>query len=202
MASKLTTLAQQHSALDYEFLSRKSIAWLQDKVRGIKNPTEIGKSISRERERTRGKWVRGGLYFFQYDPKLKQTLPYYDIFPLVIMLEKYNDGFLGLNLHYLPIMYRAAFLDKLSAYANFDDEGNVERLKITYDILKATKGFKAFKPCLKRYLVGHMMTKPLKVEASEWETALFLPVERFKKQIKSKVQADSIKQINSNQQNS
>ena len=37
------------------------------------------------------------LNMFFYDPKLKKKLPYYDTFPLVLPLENYSDGFLGLN---------------------------------------------------------------------------------------------------------
>ena len=40
----------------------------------------------------------GRLNMFIYDPKLKKKLPYYDTFPLVLPLENYNDGFLGIKL--------------------------------------------------------------------------------------------------------
>ena len=33
----------------------------------------------------------GKLNMFFYDPKLKQKLPYYDIFPLVLPLKRYSD---------------------------------------------------------------------------------------------------------------
>ena len=49
---------------------------------------------------------------FFYDPKFKKTLPYYDTFPLVLPLETYNDGFLGINMHYLPIPLRVNLLDQ------------------------------------------------------------------------------------------
>jgi hypothetical protein len=194
MASKLTTIAQQRTNLDYEMLSRKSVNWLQQKVANVRNPARLAKEISQEQSRKQRFVMRGHLYFYHYDPKYADTLPYYDIFPLTLVLEKYSDGFLGLNLHYLPVMLRAAFLDKLLDYATYDDEG-VDRLRVTYDILTATKRLKAFEPCLKRYLYGQMGTLPLKVEPSEWETALFLPVERFQKARKQKVFKESIEQI-------
>jgi hypothetical protein len=53
------------------------------------------------------------MYFFIYDRKGKNELDYYDRFPLIIPLESYSDGFLGLNIHYLPMRYRIAFMRKL-----------------------------------------------------------------------------------------
>ena len=55
----------------------------------------------------------GQMFMFFYDPKNKQTLPYYDRFPLVFPIELYSDGFLGINLHYLPQKYRANLMDAL-----------------------------------------------------------------------------------------
>ena len=49
----------------------------------------------------------GKMYMFLYDPKHKDTLPYYDSFPLIFPIEFYGDSFLGINLHYLPPVMRA-----------------------------------------------------------------------------------------------
>ena len=54
---------------------------------------------------------QGNMYMFFYDPKYKETLPYYDGFPLIIMLGPAKGGFMGLNLHYLPPAVRARLLD-------------------------------------------------------------------------------------------
>jgi len=195
MASQLTKIAQQKSNLDHEILSRESINWLKQKINTIRNPIAVAREITREQQRKQRTVLRGHLYFYAYDPKYAEILPYYDIFPLTLVLEKYGDGFLGLNLHYLPIPYRAAFLDRLLDFAKYDENEGIERLRVTYDILRATKNLKAFEPCLKRYLYGQMKTPPLKVENHEWETALFLPVERFQKAKKSTVHKESIEQI-------
>lgn len=195
MASKLTTLAQQHQGLDTPILSRKSVEWLQAKVRDIRNPQRIVADITKERERYRGRFITGGLYFFHYDPKYAKTLPYYDIFPLVLVLEKYKDGFMGLNLHYLPVKYRAIFMDLLLDYAYYNDQDEITRMKITYNILASSKRFKAFGPCLKKYLYNHTTSKIIHIQPHEWETALFLPVEQFKKAKKTEVFKESLQEI-------
>ena len=129
MASKLTDLANQKTAMQLQTMSKEAYQWLLTKIQEIRSPSSIPIGINREaaiRKMTRV--VKGKLFCFYYDPKGKDDLPYYDRFPLILVLEKYNDGFLGLNLHYLPIRYRVAFLDKLLQYAKLDDENNIDRL--------------------------------------------------------------------------
>lgn len=193
--SKLTTLANELSGQNLGLLSRKSIEWLKENVRILRNPTAISRSLVKETGRNVSRFVLGNLYFFHYNPKNAQTLPYYDIFPLVLVLAKYNDGFLGLNLHYLPIKMRALFLEQLMHYASFDDNDDIKKVRVTYDILSSVKRLRAYEPCLKRYLFTHVTTRLLKVEPHEWETALFLPVEQFKKVKQQTVQKESLQII-------
>jgi hypothetical protein len=176
-------------------MSRQSFEWLKKKISDIRDPRSIATNISREPHRQTDRFKVGGLYFFFYDPKTKDQLPYYDVFPLVLILEKYNDGFLGLNLHYLPIKYRAAFLDKLMDYAVVNENNDITRMRVSYDILNATRRFREFKPCLKRYLHGHVRSKLITVGPNEWDVATFLPVQQFKKAKSIEVWEDSIQQI-------
>jgi len=60
-------------------------------------------------------WL-GKMYFFVYNPKHKMTLPYYDMFPLVLPVERYSDGFLGINFHYLAPKERAHLLDEIKIF--------------------------------------------------------------------------------------
>ena len=192
MASTLTQLTQQKSALEQEFLSRKSVTWLQDQMRDLKSPIKLAREIAREKGRQGGQFQMGGLYHFFYDPLTKGDLPYYDIFPLVIPLKRDTDGFIGLNMHYLPPRYRAVFMDKLMNFAITNENDEPKRLRITYDILTASKNFKEFRPCLKRYLNSQIKSKILTIQPSEWETALFLPTAVFKGAPTSKVYAESV----------
>ena len=75
----------------------------------------------------------GFLYLFNYDPKTKEKLKYYDRFPLVIPIETYPDGFLGLNLHYIHPKHRLILLDKLSDTASNKKLDANTRLRISYD---------------------------------------------------------------------
>ena len=195
MASKLTQLAQQKSAAELQTMSRDSLQWLTKKIANINSPSAIASGMSSEKFRKTNQFRLGGLYFFYYDPKTKDSLPYYDTFPLVLALERYNDGFLGLNLHYLPLRYRLAFLTKLLDFASYDDKNDIQRLRVTYDILSASKRLKEFKPCIKKYLTGHIQSHLLTVQPDEWDVAAFLPVQQFKKATANKVWQESVENI-------
>jgi hypothetical protein len=191
--SKLTTLAKQKTAAQLQTASRDSYRWLMKKINELNNPTSIASVIAREDRGNR--FINGGLYYFYYDPKGKADLPYYDRFPLVLVLEIYKDGFLGLNLHYLPIRQRIGLLDNLMEYADLDKNKDILRMRVTYDILNASKRFKEFKPCLKKYLFGHVQSKILAVQPNEWDIAAFLPIQQFRKATTSEVWQDSLEEI-------
>jgi hypothetical protein len=133
----------------------------------------------------------GSMYMFYYDPKHKEELPYYDRFPLVFPYKKVKGGFMGLNLHYLPLQLRARLMDGLYDYANNTRYDESTRLKLNYELLTQASKLKFFKPCIKHYLNNHVQTKFMYVYPSEWDIALFLPTERFVKSKKNQVWMDT-----------
>lgn len=133
----------------------------------------------------------GSMFMFFYDPKLKDKLPFYDIFPLVIPIGMKNDGFLGLNLHYLPPYLRAVLMDKLYQTVNNKRYDATTQLKVSYDLLNEYSKFRYFKPCVKRYLFSHVGSSFLKIEPVYWDAALMLPTERFKNKSKELVWKNS-----------
>lgn len=195
MPSKLTTLAQQKSSAQLRTMSRDSLRWLQGKVDQIKGRSNIASQISRESQRWVDRFQVGGLYFFYYDPKTKSDLPYYDRFPLVIPLELYPGSFLGLNLHYLPMNYRLIFLDKLLDNAAINQDNEIYRVRVSYDILAASKRLREFRPCIKKYMYSHITSKIVAVQPNEWDIAAFLPVQQFKKESAATVWEESVEQI-------
>lgn len=138
----------------------------------------------------------GNCYMFYYDPKFKKTLPYYDQFPLVFPFKKVdNNGFLGINLHYLPPVYRAKLMDALYDITNNKKYDESTKLKLNYDVLTSASKFKYFKPCIKHYLYEHLRSRFLYIYPKEWDICLFLPTQRFIGATKQKVWADSKKLI-------
>ena len=131
----------------------------------------------------------GRMFMFFYEPKHKDTLPYYDQFPLIIMVEsaKPKKGFYGLNFHYLDYRKRAILLSRLLTYTNNKRYDESTRLRLSYNILKTASKLDAFKPCFKHYLPGQIRGQIKMVPADYWETALFFPSEQFKKETKTSV---------------
>lgn len=196
--SLLTKLTKARTNAEYAMMSRDAITWLKRKVAQIRQPQTIGRGIKGETDRNTvvQKFLKGGLYFFFYGPKGKDDLPYYDAFPLVLVLDRYPDGFLGLNLHYLPIKQRILILSKLIAYgAIYNENDELKRIRITYDILQSTKRFKEFRPCLKRYLYSNIKSKLLAVQPDEWDVAVMLPAHQFKKEKAPVVWEESMQDI-------
>lgn len=146
-------------------------------------------------ERLTTRPIVGSMYMYYYDPKHKSTLPYYDAFPLVFPYKKVTGGFMGINLHYLPLPLRAKLMDALYDVSNNDRYDETTRLKLNYNVLNSTAKFKYFKPCIKHYLTDQMRSRFLYVYPSEWDMALFLPLERFRGASKQKVWAESKKLI-------
>ena len=163
----------------------KSTQWFRDKIKEFGTPKSA--DLIRDGKRTTTPTF-GILNMFVYDPKLKEKLPYYDTFPLVLPIEEYKNGFLGINLHYLSMPMRIRLLDRLMDYSNNDKFDKTTELRTNYSNLKKVD---LIKPCLKRYLASNVKTNFRKVEADEFIVATLLPVQRFKKQSDSHVFAKS-----------
>ena len=167
----------------------KSTQWYRDKIKEFGKPGAM--DLIRDGKRN-NKPFFGRLNMFFYDPKLKVKLPYYDSFPLVLPLEPYSDGFLGINLHYLPMTLRLKLLDRLVDFSNNTKFDESTRLTVDYSKLKKLS---IIKPTLKRYLAGRVKTQFRRIDADEFTVAALLPVQRFKKASAAEVYADSRKMI-------
>ena len=130
----------------------------------------------------------GKMFFYKYDPKFAKKLPYWDMYPLVFPFEKAPGGFYGLNLHYIPPRDRAVLMDNLNQYASNNKYDQTTRLELSYRLLKR---YGRAVPCVKRYLGDRIVSQTVRIDADEWEIAIFLPVERFQKASKGEVWADS-----------
>ncbi len=173
--------------------TKESREWFRKKASNLR-------SINREdlmKEdpiRSRGRQIVGRMYMYFYDPKLKETLPYYDAFPLSVIVGPAEGGFYGLNLHYLPPILRAKFLDALMDISekNIDEDS---KFRLNYKLLKSTSNLKYYKPCFKHYLTEHVKSKFAEVPAPEWEIATFLPTADWRKRQRQKVYYDSRQMI-------
>jgi hypothetical protein len=163
--------------------------WFRDVAQEVQR-VNVDRLMMNPRTKSQAEILPGKMYCFFYDPKHKDTLPYYDRFPLIFPIGIEGDSMLGINLHYLPHDMRARLMDAL--YDLEDKRFTKQRkLRLSYEILKGAARFRYFKPCIKRYLFSHMRSRFLEVEHENWDVALMLPLERFEKQSKSVVWKES-----------
>ena len=82
-------------------------------------------------------------------------------------------------------------MDQLKMFTNNKKYDETTKLRLTYNMLKGFSKIKRAKPTIHRYLSSKVNSKFVLVNADEWEVALFLPVERFRKANKKQVWAHS-----------
>ena len=174
--------------------TKESREWFRKKIKSLK--TINRESLMKEDPlKQTGQEIVGSMYMFFYDPKHKDTLPFYDTFPLVVVVGPAEGGFYGLNLHYLPPILRAKMLDALMGITTNNKFNDSTRFKMSYELLAKTAKLKYFKPCFKHYLNEHVKSKFAMVPAPEWEIATFLPTAKFEKASINAVYKDSRQKI-------
>lgn len=173
--------------------TKESREWFQKKAKNLRSINR--EALMNEEPLKKGReHIVGSMQMFFYDPKHKDTLPYYDAFPLVVVVGPAKDGFYGINLHYLPPVLRAKMLDALMDIAS-SKKSDDAKFNISYKTLQSISKLRYYKPCFKHYLSKHVKSKFAEVPAPEWEIATFLPTAQFRKANNFKVYYDSKQMI-------
>ena len=168
----------------------KSAEWYRNAVQTIAGRTSAKALMRSGKLNQRPSAGRLNMYF--YDPKTKKKLPYYDIFPLVLPVDTFKGGFVGLNFHYLPYIMRFRLLQEIQRYASNTQFDKTTRINATYNTLK---NIPMIKPTIKKYLWRHVRSNFLRIDADEMAIAVYLPVQQFRKATPQKVWADSRRAI-------
>jgi hypothetical protein len=194
MASLFDTLQAGAYRANIVPRSNKARSWFRKAVKelGTVSRTRVMKDPILD---VRTKPKVGDMCMYVYDPKFKKTLPYYDTFPLTIMVQPAKGGFHGLNLHYLSPVVRAEFLDQLMELSPGKMKDTSRLAKLRYSLLAKAQNYQEFKPCFKHYLMDHVKSQIMRVPMTEWEIAVFLPVDNFKKVSRDTVWRYSRKQL-------
>ena len=100
----------------------------------------------------------GQLYFFTYSAQTKQ--PYYDMYPLSYVIEYQKGGFLGCNIHYVPLTQRDELATSL---LNNSAQGAVAVPRRT----------------LHKYVYTGVRGTPYRIPSAEWSDVAQLHTERF-----------------------
>jgi hypothetical protein len=178
MSSLLDKLQREMSLAGISPRTQSARAWLGEKLKTLRIPSNRS-NILTDAKRISAKAFVGRMYFFHYDAKYKDILPVWDKFPLVIPMETYSDGFLGLNLHFLDPYSRLIMLDRLSDFINNDKYDDTTSFKLSYDLLSSSRRYRMINQCTRRYLFSHIMSSMIYIEPDNWETAIFLPTQKM-----------------------
>ena len=167
-----------------------SAKWFLEKVEEMAgNP--IDRRAMRNRFPIAKRQIVGQMFMFFYYPKGAQQLPYYDRFPLILLLEARKNDFMGLNLHYLPLDLRQQLYYRLLPRATTKVFTDYTRLRIDYNFLKSRNSLRAFKACITRYRYEQMIGRMAHVPANEWELTVHLPLALWRKSSEEAIHQDS-----------
>jgi len=148
----------------------------------------------------------GRMYMFKYMPKMKDKLPYYDMFPVgIVMNVRPDKGYFSmLNFHYLPYELRAELMDAIYPFVLFDNVQakeigqsirarlNVQR--INFEFMQKRMNMRGFLPCWKRYDYRQVVGQYLYVPPIGWDTIMMLPIHRIRKSGINRVWMDSMQE--------
>ena len=176
--------------------TRAARDWFRDQAGSVTGNITPSRILNRaDATRKTSDMEYGLMYAFRYDPKMKKELPYYDTFPLIFPIRFEADGFLGINFHYLPPILRAKLMDALYPNVTNKKYDATTRMKVSYSILQGASKYRFFKPTIKKYLRNHVRSQFLEIPATEWDIALFLPTESFRKADTGRVWEESRKKV-------
>lgn len=173
-------------------IQTNSRVWFQQQVSLLSTKRLNEKKLFTE-QKVVSKIVPGKLYLFYYDAKYRDELPYFDRFPLVFPYASMPDGFMGLNMHYLPIFHRVQLMTRLMEFSSNKNFNETTRIKYSWHLISGVARFRDAEPCIKHYLKDHVQSGFIEIPGQEWHTAMMLPLERFVGKNKRTIWGDSLK---------
>lgn len=159
--------------------TERSLQWYQSQIKSLSSAAIAPNKLIQNSPNLTTTILPGGMYMFFYDPKLKDKLPFYDQFPLVLPFRKVPSGFYGINLHYLPYALRFKLLGALHENVSNKNTTESSRLRLSWRILLNMSRIVPIESSVKHYLDEQVQSRFLQINYNDWVTASLLPVERF-----------------------
>lgn len=162
---------------------REASLWLKAKAKTHSKENTIRREARKnnllgDESRIANKLEVGQMFVYHYDAKYKKTLPYYDTYPCIMLVDVLGSGhFIGLNLHYLPPLLRAKLLDAIMDLPTY--KSDKQRAKMKYRIIQSFAESDLAKPCLKKYLYSHVVGNFIEIMRDEWHYVSALPLANF-----------------------
>lgn len=158
--------------------ARKSQQWFADQVKYLGNSVSPNAVMSNSARR-RSFLIPGQMVLFFYTAKNRDTLPFYDTFPLIFPFSQDDETFTGINFHYLPVKFRVVLLKNLLDFSTDKKLDEKTRLKLQWKFVAGVSRFNGVEAAVKKYRFDHVQSQFLFVPAPQWFNAVMLPFERF-----------------------
>lgn len=117
----------------------------------------------------------GFFYTFRYQAAAKT----YDRFPLVLVLKRDKTGILGLNFHYLPLVWRFALFEALMPVIAPLPVTHLSRILMTYQRFSTNAKYWYWESTVKRYAFSRVQSQSVFIAPVEWAAALAYPSDFF-----------------------
>jgi hypothetical protein len=155
--------------------------WFQKTARQVRS-VNVDRLMTGTPSRHQGKLGAadiGHMFMFFYDAKHKDTLPYWDRFPLILPFHVANDHFKGFNLHYLSPYRRAQMMNELHKISMQPGLTDVQKMQISYQMLTSVARLSPLRNTIKMYLNSNVRSRFFWIRPDEWDVAIGLPTARF-----------------------
>ena len=172
----------EHSVAALQFLKNKS----RQTFGTSKLPLETLAPAASEivgRNKVVPNWINTGkLYTFRYWPENFTTLDYFDMHPLVFIVDfesKYS--WRGINLHYLDPNIRNKLYYDLRQWLTNRNYDQHTRVRMFYSYLKRFKKYIPALSAMRSYKVNRIRSEVMIIDPAYWDIVINIPTQRWVK---------------------
>jgi hypothetical protein len=182
---------------DKNFHQAKSVDWFREKLNKLKfDGSERQEFLHQHKSLQKNIVLPGSMYFFFYDPKHKDTLPFYDRFPLSFIFNVTPKSFFGINFHILPYIIRGKLFDKMWQIAKANRNNPRQQVqKLNWQYLSNVATFPEVRPAVRQYLWSHVRSRFMQIPIEDWKTAIMLSNSDFVKMHQAQVNRWAVSEI-------
>lgn len=131
----------------------------------------------------------GFLYTFHYEARSNR----FDRFPLILVLKKDKSSILGLNFHYLPLVWRFALFEALMPLIAPLPVSQLSRILTTYQRLSTGTKYYYWESTVKRYTVKQIQSRAVFIAPIEWAAAMAYPSDMFIRTTRNTIYTESLR---------
>ena len=129
--------------------------------------------------------ILGNMYIHVYDAKWKNTLEWWDAHPMWILLRKTGDRMHGINLNYIPWLWRKNLTKKFLKMASWGKRITYRDIKLAFQAGRVPLGYCAL--AYRTYLYSHIRSPIYMFDSNNYEYALDNLTAKWKKATEQKI---------------